>query len=131
MLPFVLLFCAFVEAGHHITTLFTNMTIPLPLLRVRYHPQSKNLSVTLFKKCIVLWIIVFGNPKIKKLSKLKSKKIKIKISLPHSKHDCYICHCPLPPPSPSPSQKNFWINPFFRLAISILSSLILTRGVVS
>ena len=28
-------------------TLFTNMTLPLPLLRVRYHPQSNDLSVTL------------------------------------------------------------------------------------
>ena len=49
-------------------TLFTNMTLPLPLLRVRYHPQSKNRSVTLLF-CIVLysmWIIVFGNPKNKK-----------------------------------------------------------------
>ena len=50
-------------------TLFTNMTLPLPLLRVRYHPQSKNPSVTLLFLCIVLyrmWIIVFGNPKNKK-----------------------------------------------------------------
>ena len=46
--PFMLLFCAFVEAGHHIATLFTNMILPLPLLRVRYHPQFKNLLVTLF-----------------------------------------------------------------------------------
>ena len=63
MLPFVLLSCAFVEAGHHIATLFTNMTLPLPLLRVRYHPQSKHLSVALLFLCIVLynmWIIVFG-----------------------------------------------------------------------
>ena len=51
MLLFVLLFCAFVEVGHHITTLFTNMTLPLPLLRVKYYPQSKN-SNTLFL-CIV------------------------------------------------------------------------------
>ena len=43
----MLLFCAFVEAGHHIAPLFTNMTLPLPLLRVRYHPQSNDLSVTL------------------------------------------------------------------------------------
>ena len=34
MLSFVLLFCAFVEAGHHISTLFTNMTLTLPLLKV-------------------------------------------------------------------------------------------------
>ena len=60
MLPFVLLSCAFVEASHHIATLFTNMTLPLPLLRVRYHPQSKYLSVTLLILCIVLYIIVFG-----------------------------------------------------------------------
>ena len=28
------------KAGHHIATLFTNIALPLPLLRVRYHPQS-------------------------------------------------------------------------------------------
>ena len=33
--------------SYHIATLFTNMTLPLPLLRVRYHPQSNDLSVTL------------------------------------------------------------------------------------
>ena len=56
MLPFVLLSCAFVEAGHHITTLFLNMTLPLPLLRVRYHPQSKfflflSINMSLFVFC--------------------------------------------------------------------------------
>ena len=69
MLPFVLLSCAFVEAGHHIATLFTNMTLPLPLLRIRYHPQSKHLSVVLLFLCIVLYIIVFGLETTKKFSR--------------------------------------------------------------
>ena len=52
-LSYASLHTAFMEAGHHITTLFTNMTLPLLLLRVRYHPQSKILSVTLLFLCIV------------------------------------------------------------------------------
>ena len=48
---FVLLFCAFMKVGHHITTLFTNMTLPLLLLRVKYHPQSKNSNTFVFMHC--------------------------------------------------------------------------------
>ena len=47
-----------VEAGHHIATLFKNMALPLPLLRVRYHPPSNDLSVTLlFFICIACGLL--------------------------------------------------------------------------